>query len=124
MAVIQPSWPFWANAFIAQILTPISADILFTVGLIIISDVFPENRQALAGAVFNTATQFGTAFGLATMQTISALVSKDHVGMKPVEALMVGYRASFWTMFALMLGCSAVGFWGLRQTGKIGLKID
>lgn len=124
MAVIQPTWPYWTNAFIAQLLTPISADILFTVGLIVISDVFPEDRQAIAGAVFSTATQFGTAFGLAIMQAISALVSKDHADMKPVQALMEGYRASFWAMFALMLACCLIGVWGLRKTGKIGLKVD
>lgn len=124
MAVIQPQWPYWANAFVAQMLMPISADVLFTVGLIIITDVFPEDKQALAGAVFNTGAQFGNAFGLAIMQVISTLVSKDHDGMKPVVALMEGYRASFWTMFAMMLACGGIGWLGLCKTGKVGLKTD
>ena len=124
MAVIQPQWSYWANAFIAQILMPVSADVLFTVGLIVITDVFPEDKQALAGAVFNTGAQFGTALGLAIMQVISTLVSAEHAGMKPSQALMEGYRASFWTMFAFMLMCAVVGGFGMRKSGKIGLKQD
>ncbi|KAF4981147.1 hypothetical protein FZEAL_2981 [Fusarium zealandicum] len=122
MAVIQPQWPYWGNAFVAQILMPISCDVLFTVGLIVVTDIFPEDKQAVAGAVFNTAAQFGNAFGLAIMQVVSTLVAKDHDGMRPSQALMEGYRASFWTMFAFMLACAVVGGFGLRKTGKIGLK--
>ncbi|RSM04041.1 hypothetical protein CEP52_007053 [Fusarium oligoseptatum] len=97
MAVIDPSWPYWSNAFIAQILQPLSCDALFTVGLIIITDVFPEDTQALAGAVFNTAAQFGSALGLAILQVISTQVTKES-DKKEVVGLMEGYRASFWTM--------------------------
>ncbi|PKS08205.1 hypothetical protein jhhlp_005481 [Lomentospora prolificans] len=118
MAVIKPQWPYWANAFVAQLLMPISCDVLFTVGLIIITDVFPENKQAVAGAVFNTASQFGQAFGLAIMQVVSTLVAKDYDGMSRAGALMQGYRASFWAMFAFMLACAVLGGIGLRKTGK------
>lgn len=123
MAVIQPQWTYWANAFVAQLLMPFNVDVLFTVGLIMITDVFPDDRQALAGAVFNTSSQFGKALGLAIMQVISTLVTRDKEdGMKPEKALMEGYRVAFWTMFALMLTCAVVGALGLRKAGKIGLK--
>lgn len=123
MAVIQPQWTYWANAFVAQLLMPFNVDVLFTVGLIMITDVFPDDRQALAGAVFNTSSQFGKALGLAIMQVISTLVTRDKEdGMKPEKALMEGYRVAFWTMFALMLTCAVVGGLGLRKAGKIGLK--
>ena len=124
MAVIQPHWPYWSNAFVSQLLMPISGDVIFTVGLIIITDVFPEDKQAVAGAVFNTTSQFGQAFGLAILQVVSTLVAKDHDGMSHVNALMEGYRASFWTMFALMVTCAVVGGLGLRKVGKVGLKQD
>ncbi|KAK6362554.1 hypothetical protein TWF730_000012 [Orbilia blumenaviensis] len=124
MAIVKPQWPYWTNAFIAQLLMPISCDVLFTVGLIIITDIFPEDRQAVAGAVYSTASQFGQAFGLAIMQVISTLVAKEYGSMNRVTALMEGYRASFWTMFAFMISCAAVGGIGLRKTGKIGLKQD
>ncbi|KAM6540366.1 hypothetical protein FALCPG4_002084 [Fusarium falciforme] len=124
MAVIDPSWSYWGNAFVAQILQPVSCDALFTVGLIIITDVFPEDTQALAGAVFNTAAQFGSALGLAILQVISTQVTKDSNSTDKVVALMQGYRASFWTMFGMMLLCTIVGLLGLRKAGRIGLKRD
>ncbi|KAM6504675.1 hypothetical protein FSOLCH5_015178 [Fusarium solani] len=124
MATIQPSWSYWASAFFAQLLLPFSVDVVFTVGLIIVTDIFPEDKQSVAGAVFNTASQFGNAFGLAVMQVVSTLVAKDHDGMKPSEALMEGYRASFWTMFAFMMACVVIAGAGLRKAGKIGLKQD
>lgn len=123
MAVIQPSWPYWGNAFVAQLLQPVSFNALFTIGLIVITNVFPSNTQALAGAVYNTSAQFGSALGMAILQVISTITT-DQSDEKEAEALMAGYRASFWTMFGFMVLCTAVGFWGLRKAGKVGLKQD
>lgn len=52
MAVVNPEWNYFYMEFWAQLLSPLSADVLFTVGLIVVSDVFPEKSQGLAGAVF------------------------------------------------------------------------
>ena len=54
MALIQPQWPYWYDAFPAQFLAVLGVDVIFTVGLLIVSEVFPSQTQALAGAVFNT----------------------------------------------------------------------
>lgn len=124
MAVISPTAPYWTNAFFAQLLAPVSTDVLFTIGLIIISDNFPDTTQALAGAVFNTANQFGQALSLAVMQIVSTLVTKDSNNKNETLAYMEGLRASFWTMFAFMMTCVLWGFIGLRKTGHIGLKRD
>ncbi|KAK2594634.1 hypothetical protein QQS21_007671 [Conoideocrella luteorostrata] len=124
MAVIDVQSPYWANAFVAQLLAPISTDILFTVGLIIISDSFSDDTQALAGAVFNTASQFGQALSVAVMQIVSTLVAKNSGEGDVTAAVMEGLRASFWTMFAFMMLCTLVGAAGLRRTGRIGLKRD
>ncbi|KAH7308629.1 major facilitator superfamily domain-containing protein [Stachybotrys elegans] len=122
MALIQPSWPYWTGAFQAQLLCPINANILFTVGLIIISDVFTEDMQALAGAVFNTSSQFGTALGYAVLQIISTLVTRNHSWMEETHALLEGYRASFWALFSFMMTCVVISALGLRKAGKVGLK--
>ncbi|GKZ26286.1 hypothetical protein AbraIFM66951_003607 [Aspergillus brasiliensis] len=125
MALAHPSWPYWANTFVAQLLQSVNCNALFTVGLIIISEIFPEDTQALAGAVFNTAAQFGTALGFAVLQVISSVVTENkevHVDEK--TALLAGYRASFWTMFAFMILCTAIPALGLRNTGRVGLKRD
>ncbi|TVY62661.1 Drug resistance protein [Fusarium oxysporum f. sp. cubense] len=124
MAMINPSWSYWVGAFFAQILLPFSIDVLFTVGLIIVTEVFPEKNQSLAGAVFNTAAQFGNALGLAIVQVVSAGVTNRNINPKFPEARLEGYRASFWTLFALMLVCVLVGALGLRRAGKVGSKRD
>lgn len=104
---------------------PISGDVLFTVGLIVVSNVFPEDTQSLAGAVFNTAAQFGSSLGLTVMQVVSTLTAKGKPGATgSPENLMAGYRATFWTMFALMVSCAFVSTFGLRRAGKVGAKRD
>lgn len=130
MATAQPSWPYWTNTFVAQLLQPVNCNALFTVGLIIITDIFPEDTKALAGAVFNTAAQFGTALGFAILQVISTVITdKNLQGSEitqesEIKARLAGYRASFWTMFAFMILCTAISGLGLRRAGRIGLKRD
>lgn len=126
MAVINPSWSYWTAAFEAQLLSPLSADILFTVGILVVSDVFPENTQALAGAVFNTLAQIGTAIGLTTMSVISANITEEsrYRNKSSPAALMEGYRATFWALFAWMVTACLIGGYGLRGLGKIGQKRD
>ncbi|KAF2032144.1 MFS general substrate transporter [Setomelanomma holmii] len=111
MAVINPSWSYWYLAFWAQIFAPFSADVLFTVGLIIVSDNFPEETQALAGAVFNTVAQFGMSIGMGSCQVVA-------LGIQDKE----GGRASYWLMFSYMLVCGVIAIVGLRKAGMVGLK--
>ncbi|PCG99259.1 Major facilitator superfamily domain, general substrate transporter [Penicillium occitanis (nom. inval.)] len=128
MAVINVEWPYWYDAFFAQALSPISADILFTVALLVISDVFPQRTQALAGAVFNTVSQFGNSLGLTVTAVISSLATK-HAAASPADdqspgPLLVGYRAGFWAAFAWMMCAFFLGGYGLRKIGKVGMKRD
>lgn len=99
---------------------------LFTVSNLVITDVFPEESHALAGAVFNTVTQFGTSVGIAIMAVISSSVTKqsEYAAKGSPEALMKGYRATFWTAFGWMLLAFSIGALGLRKVGKVGLKKD
>ncbi|GFP60402.1 MFS-type transporter 1 [Trichoderma asperellum] len=126
MALIHPHWPYWYDAFFAQILTPLSCDILFTVGLLVVSDVFPPHMQALSGAVFNTCAQLGTAIGL----TITSLIATSVTNASPEadktspSALMAGYRAVFWTMFAAMALTCVLSVLGLRTVKQLGVKRD
>lgn len=124
MALINPGWPYWYGIFPAQILSPISGDILFTVGLIIVSDVFPEKTQALAGAVYNTVAYFGWCLGINLMQVVSTLVTEgtSYRDKASPAALLVGYRASFWAMFGGTMACALVILFGLRKVGDVGRK--
>ncbi|RYO30403.1 hypothetical protein AA0111_g5567 [Alternaria arborescens] len=138
MAVVPPAWSYWKLAFWAQIFAPFSADVLFTVGLIIVSDNFPEKTQALAGAVFNTVAQFGMSLGMGSCQVVALGVqtksgSTASTGHGDGEsgaafedqddvALLKGYRASYWLMFGYMIVCMMIAVVGLKKAGKVGLK--
>ncbi|KAI1368116.1 MFS general substrate transporter [Xylaria arbuscula] len=126
MAVIGPATPYWYGAFFAQILAPLSCDILFTIGLLVISDVFPPHTQALGGAVFNTCAQLGTAIGLSVTSLISRAVTdaSEYEDVTSPSALLTGYKAVFWTLFAWMALVSVISVPGLRKVGRIGLKRD
>lgn len=136
MAFVNPAWPYWYLEVWAQVFAPFSVDVLFTVGLIIVSASFPEKTQALAGAVFNTVSQFGMSLGIGLCQVVSLAVMdngdgegsghgadhNDAFGGSDKGLLLDGYRASFWTMFACMILCTVLGIPGLRGAGKVGLK--
>ncbi|GAD98212.1 aminotriazole resistance protein [Paecilomyces variotii No. 5] len=145
MAIIGPRWSWWYCAFWAMLLCPLSADgkycpplfpfittsvniivVIFTVANLIIADVFTPETQGLAGAVFNTVAQFGTSVGLAVFAIISANVTQrsSYENKSSPDALMIGYRAVFWTCFGLMVLASGIGALGLRKVGKVGLKRD
>ncbi|KAJ5219947.1 hypothetical protein N7468_009151 [Penicillium chermesinum] len=126
MALIHASWPYWYDAFFAQVLAPVSGDVLFTVGLLIRSDVFPAHMQALGGAVFNTCAQVGTAIGLTLTSLIASSVTKgsNYHDKSSAGALGVGYRAVFWTLFAWMIAVCVVSVLGYRRIGGVGMKRD
>lgn len=124
MALIEPERSYWTGAFFAQILLPFSFDILFTVGHLMITEAFPDESQSRAGAVFHTAAQLGNALGLGTTQVVSTLIRKKHRHLEYSEALLHGFRAGFWAIFALALLCLLIGGIGLRKAGKIGLAHD
>lgn len=126
MAITSRHWPYWYAAFPAQLLAPLSCDIMFTIGLLAISEGFPAHTQALAGAVFSTVAQFGSSLGLTLLAVVAASVTKSESnhGKDREEELLVGYRASFWTAFASMGFASLIGAFGLRRMGKVGVKRD
>ncbi|KAK4060864.1 uncharacterized protein Triagg1_10556 [Trichoderma aggressivum f. europaeum] len=125
MALINPSWPYWYDPFFAQILAPLSCDILFIVGILVVSDVFPTHMQALSGAVFNTCAQLGTAIGLIVTSLIAASVTNASIDAdKASPSALLGYRAVFWTMFAAMTLVCVLSVLGLRTVKQLGVKRD
>jgi nitrate/nitrite transporter NarK len=133
MALVNPSWKYYYLELWAQMLAPLSADVLFTVGLIIVSGSFPERTQALAGAVFSTVAQFGTSLGVGVCQVVALGVMGSDVNSsgdpnsatsEDANNTLRGYRAGFWTMFTSMVCCVLIAIVGLRRIGKVGLKKD
>ena len=124
MAFIQPQWSWWWCAFWAVLIGPICVDVIYTVANLIIVDIFPSSRHALAGAVFNTVAQFGTSLGLAVMAIISASTTKQQHNLDQAHALLVGYKAAYWACFALMSSGCVMSVFGLKKVGRVGLKKD
>ncbi|KAH7397040.1 major facilitator superfamily domain-containing protein [Phaeosphaeria sp. MPI-PUGE-AT-0046c] len=133
MAVVNPTWKYYHLELWAQILAPVSADVLYTVGLIIVSDSFPKKTKALAGAVFSTVGQFGTSLGVGVCQVVALGVMGPKAGpsseggdgnIATVGELLQGYRAAFWTIFTCMVCALLIAVGGLRKSGRVGLKTD
>lgn len=95
-------------------------------GIIVVSEVFPEKTQALAGAVFNVVTQFGQSIGLALVGVVSDSVTRasKYSDKTSPPALLAGYRAGFWTCTGWTVFACFVGAFGLRGCGRVGLKRD
>lgn len=130
MAVMDPKWTYWYMAFWAQALSPVSVAVLFTVGMLFVTDVFPDKSQALAGAVFNTVGQFGLSLGVGLCQLVALAVTGNQgqansgSELPEGETLLRGYRASFWMMHAYLVLCTVIALFGLRKVGRVGLKRD
>lgn len=126
MAITNPAWSYWYTIFWAQVLAPFNIDVLFTIASLVVSDAFPKDTQALAGATLNTFAQLGSSIGLCTMSLISASVTRDapFTDKTSPGALLDGYRATFWASFALMGVACVLGVAGLRKIGKVGAKND
>ncbi|OBT78511.1 hypothetical protein VF21_00985 [Pseudogymnoascus sp. 05NY08] len=126
MAVISAQWSYWYAAFFAQLLAPLSCAIMFTIGLLAVSEGFPAHTQALAGAVFSTVAQFGASLGLTLLAMVATSVTKTKgdQGKSREEELLAGYRASFWAAFAYMGLACVIGIFGLRRMGRVGMKKD
>ena len=112
--------------FLANIFNPAGADTLFTVSNLLITSVFPARTQALAGGVFNTVSQIGKSVGLALVAVIASSVTadSDYVDKASPEALLEGYKATFWFCFTTTAATIAMCSWGLRSIGKVGHKQD
>ncbi|KAL8746796.1 MAG: hypothetical protein Q9190_001241 [Brigantiaea leucoxantha] len=126
MALVNPKWSYWACAFPALLFNPIGADGLFTVSNLLISASFSKKTQGLAGGVFNTISQVGKSVGLA----LATLIANDVTATSEIndketpQALMKGYRAAFWFLFAVNAVSLFTSVWGLRKIGTVGRKRD
>lgn len=96
---------------------------LFTVSNLVISNAYPADVQSLAGGVINEVAQFGNSVGLAVSAAIAASTT-EHSTSDPTDALLQGYRAAFWTIFAATVIVVVVTFFGLGQAGLVGKKDD
>ncbi|TDZ38365.1 putative MFS-type transporter [Colletotrichum spinosum] len=122
MALVDIDGHYWYAPFWALVLSPVSADALFTMSNLIISDAFPADLQSLAGGVFAEVGQIGNAVGLAVTAAIASSVTEHSGAADERTARMAGYRAGFWAIFAATVAVVFITFLGLRKGGTVGKK--
>ncbi|KAG1735292.1 uncharacterized protein EDB91DRAFT_1083748 [Suillus paluster] len=64
-ALIDPSATYWAFGFPSAVLVVFGCDFVYASGTIFIAKIALHHEQSVAGALFQTMTQLGTAFGVA-----------------------------------------------------------
>ena len=141
MTFIDPAWSYWYAEFWSvvcfarssslsgrqsanpiQLLSSISGDVIYTIGLLIAADAFPEHCQGLAGAVFNVFYFLGGSIGLAVTDIILSS-NKSSRGVIHVDGPeLSGFRASSWFLFGLAIASAFLGTVGLRNVDRIGQK--
>ncbi|KAG2114841.1 major facilitator superfamily domain-containing protein [Suillus clintonianus] len=132
-ALIDPSATYWAFGFPSTVLVVFGADFVFSSGTIFIAKNALPHERSVAGALFQTMTQVGTAVGLTVSTLVFNIVVKNEaadVGVAvnsagtnaPQSAQLKGYRSAQWTgaSFALMAALLAALF--LRGVGIVGDK--
>lgn len=123
---------------------------MFTISNLIITANFPAKTQALAGGVFNTASQvcqsaneplaacsacplrhaeltaaqIGKTIGLGLVEVIAADITQksQYQDKSSPQALLEGYKATFWFDFGCIIVTVLLATWGLRDIGKVGHK--
>jgi len=117
-AIIHPSVPYWAYGFPSPIVSVFGADFVFAAGTLFVAKVSLPHEQSLAGGLFQTLTQLGTAFGLAITTIVHNAVGGESTGNDaPLEA----YQAAQWTAFGMAMLCMVLAAGFLRGVGPVGV---
>ncbi|KAG8768757.1 hypothetical protein FRC12_005390, partial [Ceratobasidium sp. 428] len=123
-AVIVPNATYWAFGFPAAAIVVFGADFMFATGSLFVAKIALPHEQSLAGGVFNTVNQLGTAFGLAIASVVSDSVRRKSLresgGEDQLGSLLRGYRAAFWTCFGFGIVALVLTVVFLRGIGVVG----
>ncbi|KAG8738844.1 hypothetical protein FRC11_001101 [Ceratobasidium sp. 423] len=121
-AVIVPSATYWAFGFPAAAVVVFGADFMFATGSLFVAKIALPHEQSLAGGIFNTVNQLGTAFGLAIASVVNDSVHRKTLRQTGDEqgSLLRGYRAAFWTCFGFGIVALVLTLIFLRGIGIVG----
>ncbi|KAG9098272.1 hypothetical protein FS749_004259 [Ceratobasidium sp. UAMH 11750] len=123
-AVIVPDATYWAFGFPAAAIVVLGADFMFATGSLFVAKLALPHEQSVAGGIFNTVNQLGTAFGLAIASVVSDSVRRKSLresgGEDQLGSLLRGYRAAFWTCFGFGIVALVLTVVFLRGIGVVG----
>ncbi|KIM62729.1 hypothetical protein SCLCIDRAFT_15735 [Scleroderma citrinum Foug A] len=129
-ALIDPSASYWAFGFPSTVCIVFGADFVYSAGTIFLAKVANPGEHSVVGALFQTMTQIGSAFGLTlTTITFNSVVTSESKKMGiPVNlagsnaADLKGYKAAQWTAAAFPLLAAILAAIFLRNVGIVGHK--
>lgn len=129
-ALIDPSATYWAFGFPSTVFIVFGADFVYSAGTIFLAKVANPGEHSVVGALFQTMTQLGSAFGLTlTTITFNSVVNSESKKLGiPVnaagssEADLKGYKAAQWTAAAFPLLAAILAALFLRNVGIVGHK--
>lgn len=130
-ALIDPSATYWAFGFPASVITVTGADFVFAGGSLFIAKLALPHEQSLAGGLFQTMSQLGTAIGLSITTIVFDRVRRDQslkLGVvidalgtnAPLAAQLDAYKAAQWTVCGLGFFSSILALVFLRGVGVVG----
>ena len=94
-AMIIPDVTYWAFTFPATFIGVLGADFVFTAGTLFIAKYALPHEQSVAGALFNTMIQLGSALGVTVSTVVYNSVAKQVIPKGEDPILL--YRAAQWT---------------------------
>ncbi|KAF8887856.1 major facilitator superfamily domain-containing protein [Gymnopilus junonius] len=118
-AVIIPKTTYWAFAFNASYISVFGADFVFSSGTLFIAKFALPHEQSVAGALFNTMTQLGTAVGVTVTTVVFNRVSER---IPSNEDNIRAYHAAQWTAFTFGIIATLLGLIFFRGVGVVGTK--
>ncbi|GBE78863.1 efflux transporter [Sparassis crispa] len=130
-AVIDPAATYWAFGFPATVLIVFGADFVFPSGTLFVARVCLPHEQSVGGALFQTLTQLGGAFGLAITTivydaTLKRVSLQDGVVINvngtnaPAPAQLRAYKDAFFTASAFNFLGALLAIVFLRTAGVVG----
>ncbi|KAF9556947.1 MFS general substrate transporter [Agrocybe pediades] len=116
-AIINPKITYWGYAFNSIYLSCVGADFVFASGTLFLSKFALPHEQSVAGALFNTMVQLGTAMGVTVSTVVFNNVGKDiPEGGDTIDK----YRAAQWAAFAFGVIATALCVISFRGVGVVG----
>ncbi|KAH9926528.1 efflux transporter [Amylocystis lapponica] len=130
-AVINPKVTYWAFGFPAAVLSVFGADFVFASGTLFVAKVCLPHEQSVGGALFQTLTQLGAAFGLSISTIVYnsvlkqssltyGIVVNQNGTNAPAPAQLHAYKSALWTGSAFGFAGSLLAAIFLHSVGIIG----
>ncbi|KAF9456825.1 major facilitator superfamily domain-containing protein [Collybia nuda] len=116
-AVIKPEVTYWAYAFPSITITVVGVDLIFAAGSLFIAKISLPHEQGVAGALFQTMTQLGTAVGVAVSTVVFNRVSLRQPQRIPT---LKSYQAAQWSAFAFGVLATILALVFFRGVGIVG----